>query len=370
MSAVQKIADIEAEMAKTQKNKATSQHLGLLKAKLAKLKREIIDESSKSSGGGAGEGFDVAKTGDARVGFVGFPSVGKSTLLTTLAGVYSEVAAYEFTTLTTVPGCIKYKGAKVQLLDLPGIIEGAKDGKGRGKQVIAVARTCGLIFIVLDIMKPLGQKALLEHELEGFGIRLNKKKPQLAFKRKEKGGINLQVMKGPQEHLNIEIVKDICAEYKIHCADVVLSEPNLTVDQLIDEIEGNRIYIPCIYVLNKIDQITIEELDLVYKVPMAVPISAHHKWNFDDLLETMWETLNLTRIYTKPKGQLPDYSSPVIVSANKRTVEDFCNKIHKHLLTDFKHAQVWGSSVKHNPQRVGKEHVLEDEDIVQIIKKI
>lgn len=61
-------------------------------------------------------GFDVAKTGDARIGFVGFPSVGKSTLLSNLAGVYSEVAAYEFTTLTTVPGVIRYKGAKIQVL--------------------------------------------------------------------------------------------------------------------------------------------------------------------------------------------------------------------------------------------------------------
>ena len=52
-------------------------------------------------------GFDVAKTGDARIGFVGFPSVGKSTLLSNLAGVYSEVAAYEFTTLTTVPGKVR-----------------------------------------------------------------------------------------------------------------------------------------------------------------------------------------------------------------------------------------------------------------------
>ena len=84
MSLTQKIADIEAEMARTQKNKNTEQHLGLLKAKLAKLKRELIDGGSKSGGGG--EGFDVGKSGDARVGLIGFPSVGKSTLLTKLTG--------------------------------------------------------------------------------------------------------------------------------------------------------------------------------------------------------------------------------------------------------------------------------------------
>uniref|UniRef100_A0A3B5L8B3 Developmentally regulated GTP binding protein 1 n=1 Tax=Xiphophorus couchianus TaxID=32473 RepID=A0A3B5L8B3_9TELE len=110
MSILAKIAEIENEMARTQKNKATAHHLGLLKARLAKLRRELITPK-----GGSG-GFDVAKTGDARVGFVGFPSVGKSTLLSNLAGVYSEVAAYEFTTLTTVPGVIRYKGAKIQVL--------------------------------------------------------------------------------------------------------------------------------------------------------------------------------------------------------------------------------------------------------------
>jgi len=199
-------------------------------------------------------------------------------------------------------------------------------------------------------MRPLGQKALIEKELEGFGIRLNKVPPKIRFKRKERGGVNLQVTAHPQAHLDLETCKSICSEYKISCADVTLSEPNLTVDQLIDEIEGNRQYVPCIYVLNKIDQITIEELDLVYKVPNAVPISAHHKWNFDDLLETMWIKLNLLRIYTKPKGQLPDYTSPVILSQKKKTVENFCNKIHKHLMEDFKHALVWGTSVKHNPQ--------------------
>lgn len=77
---------------------------------------------------------------------------------------------------------------------MPGIIEGAKDGKGRGKQVIAVARTCNIIFICLDVLKPLGHKKILEHELEGFGIRLNKRPPNISFRKKEKGGINLNIM--------------------------------------------------------------------------------------------------------------------------------------------------------------------------------
>ena len=100
------------------------------------LRRELLaDATSGGGGGGGGDGFDVRKAGDTRVGLVGFPSVGKSTLLSKLTSTESEVAAYEFTTLTAIPGTIQYKGARIQLVDLPGIIEGAKDGKGRGKQV-------------------------------------------------------------------------------------------------------------------------------------------------------------------------------------------------------------------------------------------
>lgn len=182
----------------------------------------------------------------------------------------------------------------MQLLDLPGIIEGAKDGKGRGRQVIAVARTCSLIFLVLDVLKPLQHKKLIEHELEGFGLRLNKQPPNIYFKKKDKGGINLNCMV-PQTELDLDTVKSILSEYKIHNADVNLKY-DATADDLIDVVEGNRIYIPCIYILNKIDQISIEELDVIYKIPHCVPISAHHRWNFDDLLEKMWEYLKLVRM--------------------------------------------------------------------------
>jgi len=84
------------------------------------------------------------KSGDARVALIGFPSVGKSTLLNRLTNTHSEAGAYEFTTLTCIPGKIEYNGANIQLLDLPGIIEGASAGKGRGRQVRFPASRFGL----------------------------------------------------------------------------------------------------------------------------------------------------------------------------------------------------------------------------------
>lgn len=354
-------------MAKTQKNKATSFHLGQLKAKLAKLRRELLTPSG-SGGGGGGLGFDVARTGVGSVGFVGFPSVGKSTLLSKLTGTHSEAAAYEFTTLTTVPGIIRYKGAKIQMLDLPGIIEGAKDGKGRGKQVIAVARTCNLIFIVLDVNKPLEHKRIIEKELEGFGIRLNKEPPNIIVKKKEKGGISI-TNTVPLTHLDNDEIRAVMSEYKLNSADIAF-RCDATVDDLIDTLEASqRKYIPAVYVLNKIDSFSIEELQLLTRVPNAVPISSGKEWNLDELLEIMWDRLSLVRVYTKPKGKLPDFNEPIVLRSNRCTVEDFCNQIHKSLVSDFRTAVVFGSSVKHQPQYVGLNHVLEDEDVVTILKK-
>eukprot|EP00891_Asterochloris_glomerata_P000250 jgi/Astpho2/250/Aster-02146 len=354
MTTMQKIKDIEDEMARTQKNKA----------KLAKLRRELLEPSSGSGGGGKGEGFDVNKVGDARVGLVGFPSVGKSTLLNKLTGTFSEVAAYEFTTLTCVPGVIRFRGAKIQLLDLPGIIEGAKDGKGRGRQVISTARTCNLILIVLDCLKPISHKRLIEKELEGFGIRLNKRPPAITFRKKDKGGITMSTTV-QEPKLDLESCRAVCAEYKVHNADIHFKE-DCVVEDLIDIIEGSRIYIPAIYVLNKIDQITTEELNVIDRLPHYCPVCAYHNWNLDGLVEMCWEYLDLVRVYTKPKGKLPDYNDPVVLPKSHTTVEDFCNRLHKGIIKQFKYALVWGTSTKHRPQKVGKDHVLEDEDIVQL----
>ncbi|KAF8842247.1 developmentally regulated GTP binding protein 1 [Paxillus ammoniavirescens] len=352
MTTVQKIKEVEDEMVIfTQKNKATSYHLGQLKAKLAKLRRELISPSG-GGGGGGGIGFDVARTGVASVGFVGFPSVGKSTLMSKLTGTHSEVSEIDFTTLTTVPGTLKVHGAPIQILDLPGIIEGANDGRGRGRQVIAVARTCNLIFIVLDVLKPLGDKKIIEGELEGFGIRLNKKPPAIIVRKKDKGGIAI-TNTVPLTSIDHDEIKAILSEYKLSNADVTIREPNCTSDDLVD-----------------IDAISIEELDLLYKIPHSVPISSKEWLNIDELTEKMWDALELVRVYTKPRGQSPDYSTPVVLRRGRCSVEDFCNGIHKEIAKQMKYAVVWGSSAKHaRGQKVGLDHILEDEDVVHISKR-
>mmetsp|Transcript_7673 Transcript_7673/g.10978 ORF Transcript_7673/g.10978 Transcript_7673/m.10978 type:complete len:375 (+) Transcript_7673:124-1248(+) len=367
-----KIDEIEAEMARTQKNKATNYHIGTLKAKLAKLRSELLNgPGGKASGTkNAERGFDVTKSGDTRIGLVGFPSVGKSTLLTTLTGTRSEAAAYEFTTLTCIPGTMKYKGARIQVLDLPGIIEGAAEGKGRGRQVISTARTCNMILIVLDAGKPLTHKKIIEQELFSFGIRVNQTPPNVKLIKKENGGIGYQEIVKQTKGMSVDVARVVCKEYKISCAEIILRE-DISVDQFIDVIEGNRAYIPVLYVFNKIDSLTIEELDILDQMPNYVPISSQHGWNIEELMECIWDRCHMIRIYTKPKGQSPDYDDPVILHSEKNpSIEQFCNRLHKDLINDFSHAFVWGRSAKHQPQRCGREHLLMDEDIVQLCKKV
>lgn len=207
------------------------------------------------------------------------------------------------------------------------------------------------------------------YQLFGFGIRINQQPPEVKFIKKESGGIGYQEMVKQTKGMNAEVCRLVCKEYKISCAEIILRE-DITVDQLIDVIEGNRAYIPVLYVFNKIDSLFIEELDILDRLENVVPISSSRKWNLEELMEEIWNRCNMIRIYTKPKGQIPDYEEPVILHATNPTIEEFCNRLHKSILADFSHAWVWGRSAKHQPQRCGKDHVLCDEDIVQLCKKI
>jgi len=208
---------------------------------------------------------------------------------------------------------MQYKGSKIQVLDLPGIIEGAAHGAGRGKEVIAVARSADAILIVLDAGKEglSRHRDILERELETVGIRLNQRPPDVTVsKRKTGGGVRFastvpQTQLGPDPE---KVVTQILREYKISSADVLARE-DISVDQLVDVVSGNREYKPCLYLYNKIDTVTIEEVDQLARMEHSVVGSVQMNFNIggpldDDLVkQKLWEYLGLTRVYTKRKGR-------------------------------------------------------------------
>jgi len=289
------------------------------------------------------------KHGEARIAMIGFPSVGKSSFLNLVTEQESAAAAYEFTTLTCIPGKLFIRDAELQLLDLPGIIEGAASGKGRGRQVIAVGKSADLILMFLDAQKGDEQKAKLTRELNITGIRINKTKPNIIIKPQKTGGVVFSHAV-PCTKITEKLVKSIFQEYKIHNAHVKFNG-DYDVDDLIDIIEGNRHYCKCIYVYNKIDTISIEDVDELTANSQNACISCQMKLGLDILLDKIWGQLGLVRVYTKRKGEEPDFDDPLIltVGRNGLTVKSAIMQIHKDLLTEFSYAAVWGRSVKFSP---------------------
>lgn len=223
-----------------------------------------------------------------------------------------------------------------------------------------------MYFILIQATKAGNQRQLLEKELETVGIRVNKPKPNIYFKVKKGGGLSFTATV-PLSHLNEKLVYQILQSYKLHNAEVLIRE-DCTVDDFIDVVLGNRKYIKCVYCYNKIDQISIQEVDRIARQPYSVVISCEQDLNIDYLIQTLWKNLDLVRVYTKKKGCAPDFDDAVILKSGTN-VAGVCKAIHRSLLEDAGFALVWGTSTKHSPQRVGLNHVVEDEDVVQIYKK-
>lgn len=123
-----------------------------------------------------------------------------------------------------------------------------------------------------------------------------------------------------------------------------------------------------LYVYNKIDSVSLDFLDQLAREPHTVVMSCELDLGIQDVVDRCWHELQLMRIYTKRKGDDPDFSEALIVR-NKSTVEEVCDQVHRTLKETFKYAMVWGASARHVPQRVGLSHIVADEDVVSIVAK-
>ena len=363
----EQIKSLEEEISKTKYNKATQGHIGKLKAKIAALreKKEKAQAHAKSSGGGPG--FEVKKSGDASVALVGFPSVGKSSLICQLTDVESEAGNFAFTTLTCIPGVLHHRGATIQILDLPGLIKGAAEGKGRGREILNVIRSCDMVLYVVDPFQD-SHFNILDMELWKSGMRLNQAKPQVFITRTDRGGI---VVRSTLEQTNLsdEEIQSIIRSFGMVSANVTL-RTDVTDDHIVDTLAGNRIYSEAVVVLNKVDVASEKDLEkaksMLPKGWPVLPVSAKTGQGIEEMKDFIFDNLNFMSIYLKPQGQEADLIEPLIVK-NTSTVRDVCVKLHRDFERKFRYARVKGPSAKFDWQRVGLDHLLMDEDLLTII---
>ncbi len=358
----EQITAVEDEIRNTAYNKATQGHIGRLKAKLAVLR---LEREARAKGKGAGLGYAVRKSGHATVGLVGYPSVGKSTLLNRLTAAESETAAYDFTTLSIIPGMLRWSGASIQLLDMPGLVPGAARGRGRGREVLSVVRSTDLVLFLIDPEHT--NLRALANELEGAGVRINQRPPRIVVQKNDRGGLTVSSTVR-LSHLAGGLASQIAREFGVHNGSIVFRE-DATADQLIDVLAGNRVYLPALIAVNKSELLGPAErtrLALDLKPFDPTFISARTGEGLDRLVERIGSALRFIRIYVKPPGRPPDREEPVILRSGA-TVSSLLERLPGDLARSFRAAQIWGPSARFPGQTVGREHVLADEDIVTVV---
>ena len=348
-----KIQSVKDKLQKTPVNKATEKERGRLKSRIAELEEE---KQKKASGTGDTSGYAVEKKGDATVALVGFPSVGKSSLLNEMTNADSETGSYEFTTLDVEPGMLKHKGANIQILDVPGLIGGAADGRGGGKQVLSVVRNADLILFLLDPEEM--REDEIKQEIHNVGIRVNENPPNMKVEKKGRGGLKVTSTVDPD--IEEDTIEALMRDKGFVNAKVTIRE-QMDLDRFIDGLMDNRKYIPAITAVNKADMIDdkseFEGYDLL--------ISAESGLNLDELKDLMFDRLGLIRVYMKEKGEEPDKDEPLILE-QRTTIEEALDELPGDMLDRFKKAKVTGPSSKFPNQKVGLEHELMDEDILEL----
>jgi len=358
----EQIAALEEELRTTPSNKATQLHIGRLKARLAVLR---LERETRAKGKGGGVGYGVRKSGHATVGLVGYPSVGKSTLLNRITAAESETGAYDFTTTSIIPGMLRWGGASIQILNMPGLVPGAARGRGRGREVLSVVRSVDLVLFMID-PDHTDLRALVR-ELEGAGVRINGRPPRIVVQAGERGGLTVSSTVR-LTHLAGGLALPIAREFGLHNGSIVFRE-DATADQLIDTLAGNRVYVPALLVVNKSELLTPgQHAELARDLRLYEPmfVSAKEGSGLAELVERIGHALRFIRIYVKPPGRPPDREEPVILRQGD-SVAALLRRLPAELERSFRAAQVWGRSARFPGQTVGREHPLADEDVVTVL---
>lgn len=321
-----------------------------IKTKISKLKEKSIKEKEQKKTGAYS--LSVKKEGAAQIVLVGPTNTGKSSLLNTLTKAKSAIGHYPFTTSKPEIGALMYNTVNLQIVDLPPLME---DAAIKQAPLMAVIRNADLVVFVLD---DLTQFKWLLKEFQESNIILNRKRPAIKIHRGSTGG--LEFIGSKLINADLDAVKKVLRDHGIANASIeIFSEVKL--EDFFEVLDEKLAYIPALVALNKVTTGKLKK----EKGWQIVPISSSEKYNLDILKDKMWELLELVKVFTKEPGKQPTKTNPVTLKKGS-TIKDMAVHVHKDFIKKFKYARVWGKSAKHDGAAVGMEHILADDDIVEV----
>ena len=304
----EKIVCLEDMLSTIPKHKGTDKLRADLRRKLAKLKDAA---ASRKGGSRQVSPFHVEREGAGQVAVIGPPNVGKSSLVAALTNADTAIGDYPYTTSIPIPGMMPVDNIQIQLIDTPPLSSEFEDA-----QLMALIRQADLILLLIDL-----QAAPIQ-QLEDSMLLLEK----------------YRIV--PQQH-----------------KDRYLDQPRLIVK-------------PILVLVNKTDDETLDAdfdalCELMEDQPCPlIPIATATGRHVDRLKQTVFEQLDIVRVYSKPPGKDPNFDAPFVMKRGG-TVEDFAGKVHLDFVERLKSARVWGHGV-FDGQQVGRDHVLHDGDVVEL----
>jgi ribosome-interacting GTPase 1 len=302
----EKVASLEDLIATIPKHKGTDKLRADLRRKLSQLRK---DAASRKKGGRT-DLYNVEKEGAAQFALVGFPNSGKSSVLACLTNAAPVIAEYPLSTVTPLPGMMPFEDIQFQLVDLPPVGNEATDG-----WVSAVLRYADALMLIVDLAD--------DPDVQG------------------------------------ELLFDQLGQWNIISATAEASEPASP---------KAGIFKKAIIVANKKDlpegDASFLRLEEKYgHLYRCIGISALRKEHIEDLKHMLFEISGIIRVYSKPPGKEPDFSTPFTISSGS-TILDLAEIIHKDFISNLKFARIWGSG-KFDGQRAEKNHILQDKDIIE-----
>ena len=303
-----KVKFLEEMLGTIPKHKGTDHLRADLRKKLSKLKSAA---TSKKTSKKQVSPYHINKEGAGQIVVIGCTNTGKSSLLVAETNAEPEVSEVPFTTWSPMPGMMYIDNIQVQLIDTPPFSDDYID-----PEFLNLIRRVDLILIMIDLhANPVQQLEYMYQKLQENRIA--------------------------PKHL----------DYQIESESFLLHVPSLVVVNKYDSEDFQEHY-----------QIFKELLNLDY--PM-VPVSVKTGHNIDALKSTIFEMLGVIRVYSKAPGKEADKSAPFVVDEGIRLAE-FAGKVHKDFQENLKTARIWGTSADFPGQMVSREHVLEDEDVVEL----